>query len=103
MYAAILDVSAKGNLIGDKLKALGYLAFGVVAVIALLAIPIIVFLGITWVAENLLLPLTVVGWIAFAVIDRGRHVGGRVLGRDGQAAGVVCVGRFVCQRVGEGI
>jgi len=52
---------------GDKLKSLGGLAFGVAGVICVLAIPVIFFYGVVWAAKNMLEPLVVAGWIALAL------------------------------------
>ncbi len=53
---------------GDKIKALGTIALGVTIFVALLGIPVIIFLGITWAATHLLRPLIIVGWFAFAIV-----------------------------------
>ncbi|MBP8237448.1 MAG: hypothetical protein KAX63_07005 [Pseudomonas sp.] len=50
-----------------KIAEFSSMIFGVVIFLAILSIPILLILGSTWAAKNLLQPLIVLGWIVVAI------------------------------------
>jgi O-antigen/teichoic acid export membrane protein len=50
-----------------KIAEFSNMIFGVVIFLAFLSIPVLLILGSTWAAKNLLQPLIVLGWIAIAI------------------------------------
>ena len=51
----------------DRIKQLSTLALGLAIFLALLAIPVLFFMGGLWAAKHLLEPLIAIGWIAFGI------------------------------------
>ena len=50
-----------------KIAEFSSMIFGIVIFLAILSIPILLILGSTWAAKNLLQPLIVIGWIVVAI------------------------------------
>jgi hypothetical protein len=50
-----------------KIAEFSSMIFGIVIFLAILSIPILLILGSTWAAKNLLQPLIVLGWIVVAI------------------------------------